>query len=94
MIRIYCILLLVFAPTLGHAADDSSRKFDGVAVAEIYYEIRSSCRSGETVDGRILTDEESNKQCLILDALGEQLIKHGYCWDQGEQEWAFCEISQ
>jgi hypothetical protein len=35
---------------------------------------------GETANGHQLTREESDKECLILDALGGQLKSHGYCW--------------
>jgi hypothetical protein len=37
-------------------------------------------RMGETANGHLLTREESDKECLILDALGGQLKSHGYCW--------------
>jgi hypothetical protein len=76
------------------ARADDADKYDGAAVATIYYEVRSNCRMGETADGRQLTSEEADKECLILDALGEQLQSHGYCWDQGEQEWFFCGPSE
>jgi hypothetical protein len=72
------------------AASVADEPFDGPAVAEIYYDVRGACRQGETVKGEQLTQEESAKQCLILDALGEQLRDHGYCWYNSEQEWVLC----
>ena len=79
---------------MGFAADDNGRKFDGGAVAKVYYEIRAECRMGEAVDGHALTEEQSERQCLLLDALGEQLMDHGYCWDDAEQVWVLCGSSQ
>jgi hypothetical protein len=72
------------------ATADVDEPFDGPAVAEIYGDVSGACRQGETVKGEQLTPEESGKQCLILDALGEQLRRHGYCWFNGEQEWVLC----
>src|SRR5262245_1732536 len=77
--RTYLALMLTMPPALAAAAE--GEKYDGAKVAAIYYEVRSACRTRETVDGRQLTDPEADKQCLILDALGEQLQSHGYCWD-------------
>lgn len=88
---VFTLTPAILSASAGAAEHD---KYDGATVAAIYYEVRSDCRMRETVDGRQLTDEEAYKQCLILDALGEQLKAHGYCWDQGEQEWTFCGASQ
>ena len=79
-------LLLAASPT--HAAFDG--KFDGAMVAKIYYDVRWTCHLGATADGKVLSPSERDRQCRILDALGEQLESHGYCWNNSEQEWVLC----
>jgi hypothetical protein len=82
-------LVLLLGASHAHAAFDGT--FKGPVVAEIYYEVRGACRMGETQDGKVLSEKEHNKQCYILDALGEQLKRNGYCWDNPEQEWIVCD---
>jgi hypothetical protein len=73
-----CVALtLTMQPAMARA--DDGDKYNGAEVAAIYYEVRSNCRMGETANGHQLTREESDKECLILDALGGQLKSHGYC---------------
>ena len=71
-----------------HAAFDG--KFDGTMVAKIYYDVRWNCHLGATADGKVLSASERDRQCRILDALGEQLKAHGYCWNNSKQEWIVC----
>jgi hypothetical protein len=85
------LVALLFSALAFPAVGAFDGAFDGAAVSEIYYEIRLACRQGETVKGEALTPKESDKQCRILDALGEQLKAHGYCWNKSEQEWAVCD---
>ena len=81
-------LAFLLAASHAHAAFDG--KFDGPKVAKIYYDVRWNCHLGATADGKILSQSERDRQCQILDALGEQLEAHGYCWNNSEQEWVLC----
>jgi hypothetical protein len=69
------------------AADDS---FNGEAAAAAYNDFRSGCRIGE-MWGTNISDDESDKACIAVAALAEQLKSHGYCWSDSEVEWALCE---
>lgn len=69
----------------------ASSAFDGVEVAEKYYDLRAACRQGDDFFGNKLTAEERQNPCDRLDPIWKDLRENGYCWDRGEVVWYVCE---
>ncbi|MEP6566181.1 MAG: hypothetical protein ABJB10_13670 [Mesorhizobium sp.] len=63
--------------------------FDGKKVSEVYDDVRAACRQAE-MDGKEISAKDSDRYCIILDALGSQLKANGYCWNASEVEWERC----
>jgi hypothetical protein len=79
-------LLLAFVLMFPAASSTASRCYTlledpGMTASSCGRPLRSQIQlpNGETADGHQLTREESDKECLSLDPLGEQLQFHGYC---------------
>ncbi len=63
--------------------------FDGQKVAAVYDDVRPACRQAE-LDGIGISPSENDRYCVILEALGDQLIANGWCWHKVEVEWHPC----
>lgn len=83
MLRWVFAVLLVATPA----------KADDTALIARYGDIRMECRQGESVDGRELSQEESDASCKALEPIGKELTDKGYCWDSGEQTWIICPLT-
>lgn len=87
------LLAVVASLLVAVAALAFDGSFNGDAAASAYNDFRSGCRVGEMWGKEISTDE-SDKACIALAAIAEQLKSHGYCWNDSEVEWAICEVAK
>lgn len=78
------LLALMWAVVTVHA--DTTSKFDGKEVAAEWYQAHMKCRL--PIEGQ--TNQQADQQCDQRDKLTRVLKIHGFCFDQGEQEWAKC----
>jgi hypothetical protein len=77
----YLLAAILIMGSMGTASAETDQ-----AMIERYYQVRMECRQGENQE-RELTEAESDAACAEREALGEYLIKLGYCWYAGEQTW-------
>lgn len=64
--------------------------FSGEEAAAVYNDFRPACRQSE-LDGKEISSSESQKYCVALEAIGEQLKANGWCFDPSGVEWNKCE---
>lgn len=83
MLRLFFAGLLIATPALADDAELISR----------YADVRMECRQGESPDGKPISVEESDASCEKRDVLGKELTDKGYCWDNGEQTWIICPLT-
>lgn len=83
MLRLMFAVVLIASPAFADDAEMISR----------YSDLHSDCRLGETVDGRELSDDETEAACKERDALGKQLTEKGYCWSYDEYTWEKCPLT-
>lgn len=74
-------LVWLSTPVLAFSAQDAVAAYD---------EFRAPCRQAE-LHGEEISAEESQKYCVALNAIGEQLQANGWCWNAKEVEWNKCE---
>lgn len=64
--------------------------FSGPVAAAEWYAVHELCRMGQTPDGQALSGKDADAACAERGKLEKDLKKHGYCWNNDEQEWMPC----
>lgn len=66
-----------------------SAEFDGEKAAQQWYYQHYRCKMGEDEStGAQLSADQEDAACWRRQILGEELTGNGWCFDQGEQQWA------
>lgn len=82
------LLIFSFALLQLLALPAMAAKFDGAKAAEEWYLAHGKCRGTLEADPKA-----ADRACAIRAKLTKALKAHGYCFDDGEQEWRVCRKS-